>query len=140
MQNWIVYGLLSAVFAALVAIFGKMGMTKIDSTLATTLRSIVMAVLLTLFSLRLGKFANLNTLDTKAIIFIVLSGLAGATSWLFYFWALKNGPTTAVAVLDRLSLIFIAILAFLLLGESLTWRSILAVLLMLASSILILQH
>lgn len=135
-----IFGLLSAVFAALVAIFGKIGMTKVDSTLATTLRSIVMAILLTLFSLKLGKFTNINSLDAKAIIFIILSGLAGATSWLFYFWALKNGPTTAVAVLDRLSLVFIAILAFLFLGESLTWRSILAVLLMLVSSILILQR
>lgn len=124
----------------MVAIFGKIGMTKIDSTLATTLRSIVMAILLTLFSLKLGKFANLNSLDTKAIVFIILSGLAGATSWLFYFWALKNGPTTSVAVLDRLSLVFIALLAFLFLGEGITLKSVFAIILAVSAAALMITQ
>lgn len=114
---------LSAVFASLVAIFGKIGISKIDSTLATTVRAVVMAVFLVIVSFSLGKVKLLETFDSKAITFIVLSAIAGALSWLFYFLALKSGPASGVSAIDRLSVVFVLILAVLFLGENLTWKS-----------------
>lgn len=119
-MNWTIYALFSAIFAALVAIFGKMGLKNIDSTLATTIRSVVMAVFLIITAFSLGKFNFLNTLDNKAILFIILSGISGALSWLFYFLAIKLGPVTAVAAIDRTSIVFVFILSVLFLSESLT--------------------
>ncbi len=120
MPIWIIYGLLSALFAALVAIFGKIGLQNIDSTLATTIRAVVMAGFLVLASLSIGKFSHWNELDGRIMWFIVLSGVAGAMSWLFYFFALKAGPANGVVALDRTSVIFVIILATLFLGEGLT--------------------
>jgi transporter family protein len=122
MEMWIVYALLSAAFAALVAVFGKIGMATIDSTLATAVRAVVMAGFLVVTALSLGKAKLLTTLDSKTLAFIVLSGIAGALSWIFYFVALKHGPATGVAALDRLSIVFVVILAFLFLGEHMSWR------------------
>ena len=85
MELWILYSLLSAVFAALVAILGKIGLQNIDSTLATTIRSFVMALFLFFVALTLGKFNLIGTIKSKTLIFIVLSGISGALSWLFYF-------------------------------------------------------
>ena len=119
-MNWTIYALLSAIFAALVAIFGKIGLKNIDSTLATTIRSVVMALFLIITAFSLGKFNFLNTLDNKALIFITLSGISGAISWLFYFLAIKLGPVSAVAAIDRTSIVFVFILSVLFLSESLT--------------------
>lgn len=120
-MHWSVYAILSAVFAALVAIFGKIGLTGIDSTLATTVRSVVMALFLVIVSLSLGKLASLGTISSRAMLFIVLSGVAGALSWLAYFFAIKHGPVSGVAALDRTSIVFALVLAVLFLGEALTW-------------------
>ena len=120
-MNWIVYALLSALFASLVAIFGKIGLKDIDSTLATTIRSIVMALFLVTVSFSLGKFSMFESLNSKTLTFIILSGIAGAISWLFYFLAIKIGPTSAVAAIDKTSIAFVFILALLFLGESFTY-------------------
>jgi len=118
------YAFLSAVFAALVAIFGKIGLAGIDSTLATTVRSIVMAVFLVAVAAMLGKFSFLDTLGSRAMIFIILSGVAGAMSWLFYFLAIKLGTVTGVVAIDRTSVVFAFILAALFLGETFTWGKV----------------
>lgn len=123
MPWWIIYALLSAAFAALVAIFGKIGIQNIDSTLATTIRAIVMAGFLIIVALSLGKLPLLHTIHSKTLLFIILSGVAGAMSWLFYFIALKHGPVTGVAALDRLSVVFVLIFALLFLGQKFTWVS-----------------
>ncbi len=123
MPSWILYAILSAVFASLVSIFGKVGLKNVDSTLATTVRSVIMAGFLVLTSLALGKYKALSTIDGKTLLFIGLSGIAGATSWLFYFFSLKHGPTGGVAALDRLSIVFVVILAALFLGEGITWKT-----------------
>jgi transporter family protein len=120
-MNWIIYALLSALFASLVAIFGKIGLKDIDSTLATTIRSIVMALFLVTVSFSLGKFSMLDGLNSKTLTFIALSGIAGAISWLFYFLALKLGPASAVGAIDKTSIAFVFILALLFLGESFTY-------------------
>ena len=122
-MSWIVYALLSAVFAALVAIFGKIGVAGIDSTLATAVRSIIMAGFLVAVAIVLGKSSLLSTINNKALLYIVLSGIAGALSWLFYFYALKNGPVSGVAALDRTSIIFVLLIAILFIGERLTIKS-----------------
>ncbi|MFA5030642.1 MAG: EamA family transporter [Patescibacteria group bacterium] len=135
-MSWIFYAILSAIFAALVAIFGKIGIKNIDSTLATTVRSVVMALFLIIVSLLSKKTALLSTLHGKAFTFIIFSGIAGALSWLFYFVALRNGPASGVAALDRLSVVFVLILAILFLGESFTWKSGLGIGLMTVGAIL----
>ncbi len=135
-STWIIYALLSALFAAAVAILGKIGISQIDTTLATTIRSIVMSIALILATFSLGKF-DLTKIDNKAFFFIFLSGLAGALSWIFYFNALKTGPATGVAALDRLSVVFVLVLAILFLGESLTWKTGLGALLVSLGAILL---
>lgn len=122
-MSWIIFALAAAVFAALVAIFGKIGIKNVDSTLATAVRAVVMAAFLTLTSLALGKSKLLSAINSRALIFIILSGIAGALSWLAYFFALKTGPASAVAALDRLNVVFVLILAILFLGEGLSWKS-----------------
>lgn len=120
MAVWIILALLSAAFAALVAIFGKVGVQGLDSTLATTVRAVIMAVFLVAMSLALDKAKLLSTISGRALLFVALSGVAGALSWLFYFGALKVGPAAGVAALDRLSVVFVVIFATLFLGEKLT--------------------
>ncbi|MFA5736838.1 MAG: EamA family transporter [Candidatus Paceibacterota bacterium] len=134
-MSWIILALLSAFFAALVAILGKLGLGGVDTTLATTIRAIVMACALLIFAISFGKF-DLGKIDGKSFIFIILSGLVGALSWLFYFAALKIGPASGAAALDRLSVVFILILAILFLGETLTWKTGLGALLITSGAIL----
>ncbi len=122
MQLWILFAILSAVFAALVAIFGKVGLGGVDSTLATTVRSLVMAVFLLILSLLLGKMEIIKTINLKIFVFILLSGIAGALSWLFYFFALKLGPAPGVAALDRLSVVFVLLFAVIFLAQPLSWK------------------
>lgn len=119
---WLILAALSAFFAALVAIFGKIGLQGVDTVLATTVRGIIMAVVLTLASVASGKFAALGTISGRAWWMIFLAGISGAASWLAYFLALKLGPATHVAAVDRLSIVFVIILAALFLGETLTWK------------------
>jgi len=134
-MSWIILALLSAFFAALVAILGKLGLGGVDTTLAPTIRAIVMACALLIFAISFGKF-DLGKIDGKSFIFIILSGLVGALSWLFYFAALKIGPASGAAALDRLSVVFILILAILFLGETLTWKTGLGALLITSGAIL----
>ena len=136
---WLFYAFLSSITAALVAIFAKLGLKGIDSTLATTIRSIIMAGFLVLTSFFLKKFEgfSLNSFSSRDWLLIVLAGISGALSWLFYFFALKTGLATKVVVIDRLSLVFVIILAALFLGEALGWKSVVGALLMVAGAILI---
>ena len=102
-MTWILLGLGAALFAALVTIFGKIGLKHVDPTLATTIRVIIMTVFFTLISLSLGKFKGMSTVDNKAFFYIALSAIAGGLSWLCYFAALKIGPAGAVAALELVS-------------------------------------
>src|SRR3989338_3778873 len=115
-MGWIPLALLAAVFAALVAIFGKIGLQNIDTTLATTVRAVIMAAFLVVVSLAFGKLDFAALPHGRALLFITLSGIAGALSWLFMFWALKVGPAPGVAALDRLSVVFVLVFSILFLG------------------------
>lgn len=119
MSAWLIYALLSAVTAALVAIFGKIGLQHLDANTATAIRAVVMAVFLVGVVVVQGKLSLVTTVlaDKKALIFVVLSGVAGALSWLFYFMAIKSGNVSRVAPIDKLSVVFAVILAVILFGE-----------------------
>ena len=102
----------------------KLGLKGVDSTLATTVRSMIMAGFLVATSAILGKLSGLSLgmFTGKQWILIAGSGVAGALSWLFYFFALQNGAAGPVSAIDRMSLVFVILLAALFLGESLTWK------------------
>lgn len=119
MNTWLIYALLSAFTASLVAIFGKIGLQHLDANTATAIRSVVMALFLVGVVLQQGKLSMVSAVlaDHRALLFIVLSGIAGALSWLFYFMALKVGKVSQVAPIDKLSVVFAVILAVILLGE-----------------------
>ncbi|QJT79837.1 EamA family transporter [Kosakonia sp. MUSA4] len=119
MSAWLIYALLSAVTAALVAIFGKIGLQHLDANTATAIRAVVMAVFLVGVVVVQGKLSLVSTVlaDKKALLFVVLSGVAGALSWLFYFMAIKSGNVSRVAPIDKLSVVFAVILAVILFGE-----------------------
>jgi len=136
---WLVYAFLSSITAALVAIFAKIGLKGVDSTLATAIRSIIMTVFLVLVAFFLKKFQgfNVNSFSNKDWLLIILAGIAGALSWLFYFFALKIGLATKVATIDRLSLVFVIILAVIFLGEKLSWKLAIGAVLMVAGAIAI---
>ncbi len=137
MGAWAYYALLAAFFAALVAILGKIGVRDVDATLATAVRAVVMAIFLVGAALMLGKTRGLGSISPRAFGFIVLSGVAGALSWLFYFVALRHGPATGVAALDRLSVVLVFVLAVVFLGDALTWRAALGAVLVVAGAILL---
>ena len=134
---WITYALLAAVFAAAVAILGKIGLKEVDSTLATTIRAVVMAIFLLGAAAVLQKFSLIKTVGNQTLTFIIFSGVAGALSWLFYFLALKYGPATGVAALDRLSVVFVVILAAMFLGEALTFKSVSGLVLLVLGALLL---
>ena len=115
--SWLIWALLSAVFAALTAIFAKIGIQGVDSDLATLIRTIVIFSVLAAFVWLTGKWVNPFTLSTKTLGFLVLSGLATGASWVCYFRALKLGPASVVAPVDKLSLVLVAIFATVFLAE-----------------------
>ena len=116
-QNWVAFALLSAVFAALTAIFAKVGLEGIDSDYATLIRTAVILIVLTVIVGALGKWRNPATLPPRSLLFLTLSSLATGASWLFYFRALKAGEASQVAPIDKLSVVLVAIFATIFLGE-----------------------
>ena len=120
--GWFYWALLSAVFAALTAIFAKIGIQGVDSDLATLIRTAIIIVVLSAFVAYTGKWSNPLALSPRTWVFLALSGLATGASWVCYFRALKIGDASKVAPVDKLSLVFVVILAALLLGEAITPR------------------
>jgi bacterial/archaeal transporter family protein len=116
-QSWQIWALLSAVFAALTAIFAKIGVENINSDLATFIRTIVVLVSFLLLLLATGQFVAPQQISGRTWTFLVLSGLGTGASWLCYFRALKLGPASLVAPVDKLSVVLVAIFGVLLLGE-----------------------
>ncbi len=139
MTNWIIYALLSAIFASLVAIFGKVGLKDVDTNTATAIRAVIMALFLIAVILIQGKLTIVKqiVIQPTLIIFIILSGLAGALSWLFYFLALKTGKASQIVPLDRLSVIFTLILAAMFLGEKLSLKTVIGGITIVVGTILV---
>lgn len=115
--NWLIWALLSAVFAAFTAIFAKIGLEGVNSDLATLIRTVVIIFVLTAFVYFAGKWSNPFKLSSKTWFFLVLSGLATGASWVCYFRALKIGNASKVAPVDKFSLVLVAVFAVLFLGE-----------------------
>ncbi|MEA9355983.1 EamA family transporter [Bacteriovorax sp. PP10] len=120
--SWQLFAFGSAFFAALTAIFGKIGVHDMNSNLATFLRTIVILIMSALLITSRNEWVKPDTLPTKSIIFLVLSGIATGFSWLCYYRALQMGPASKVAPIDKLSVVFVVIFALLFLGEKLTWK------------------
>ncbi len=114
---WFYWALLSAVFAALTAIFAKIGLQGVDSDFATLIRTCVILFVLAAFVVFTGKWANPLALSSKTWTFLVLSAFATGASWVCYFRALKLGDASKVAPVDKLSVILVAIIAVIFLGE-----------------------
>jgi len=136
-SSWQIWAVLSAVFAALTAIFAKVGVEGIDSDLATFLRTIVVLVSLALILFATGKFAEPGPISPRSWIFLVLSGLGTGASWLCYFRALKLGPATLVAPIDKLSVVLVAVFGVVFLGERPSPQGWLGILLIAAGAVLI---
>jgi transporter family protein len=125
MQNlpqWLLWGGLSAVFAALTALFAKVGVKGVDSDLAMAIRTLVVAAVILPLVVVTGKWSNPLLLPGRTQLFLVLSALATGASWLFYFRALQSGELAKVAVVDKFSVVLVIVLAYLLLGERPTLR------------------
>jgi transporter family protein len=122
-EYWFVLAVLSAFFAALVAIFAKVGLQGVDSSVGTGARAIVMALFILLLVVSTGKGPELIRFTSRDMGFIILSGVAGALSWLFYFAALKLADASKVAIVDRASVLIVLVLAAVFLSEKITLRT-----------------
>jgi transporter family protein len=135
--TWQMWALLSAAFAALTAIFAKVGIENVSSDLATFIRTVVILVTLGGILLALGEFRSLPAVSGRTYVFLVLSGLATGASWLCYFRALKLGNASQVAPVDKLSVVLVAVFGAAFLGERLTGANWLGVALIAAGAILV---
>lgn len=122
---YIIYALLGAIMASLGTIFAKLGLKGVDANLLTAIRGIVMAMIVSIAALSFGKLSMtaIQSLSAKQWIFVILSGLGGALSWVFFYQALSIGPIVAVTVIDKLSVVFTAILAIIVLSEGVTLQT-----------------
>ena len=135
--SWLIYAILSAVFAAMVAILAKIGISGVNSNLATAIRTVVILLFAWGIVFAQGTFKDLGSISRYSMIFLVLSGIATGISWLFYFRALQLGNASQVAPIDKLSLVFTIILAAIFLKEKLSIQVALGALLMSLGAILI---
>ncbi|HSI45911.1 MAG TPA: EamA family transporter [Methylophilus sp.] len=126
-NDWLLWAALSAGFAALTAIFAKVGITGVDSDLATLIRTVVITAVLVPFVWFAGKWSNPLTIPARSLVFIGLSAVATGASWICYFRALQLGEASKVVPVDKFSLVLVALFAFLFLGERLSPREWLGV-------------
>lgn len=119
---WWFYAILSAFFAALTAVFAKIGIKKVNSDLATAIRTVVILMVAWLIAYARGGLNSISSLTKTNYIFLVLSGIATGLSWIFYFKALQMGKVSQVAPVDKLSVAIAIILSVIFLGEALTWK------------------
>jgi len=120
---WWIYALLSALFAALTAIFAKVGVKNIDSDLATAIRTVIILLIAWGIVIFKGSMQSIQTISKQNWIFLVLSGCATGLSWIFYFKALQVGKVSLVAPVDKLSVALAIILSALFLGEAITLKT-----------------
>lgn len=134
---WWIFALLSALFAALTAIFAKIGIRGVDTDLATAIRTVVILILAWGIAFFRGGVATMYSLTRQNIIFLCLSGVATGLSWIFYFKALQLGKVSQVAPVDKMSVAFAIIFAIIFLGEPLTWRTAIGASLIIAGSLVL---
>ena len=137
LSTWQFWAVLSAVFAALTAIFAKVGVEDINSDLATFIRTVIVLISLALILFATGELSHPGPISNKSWIFLLLSGLGTGASWLCYFRALKLGPATLVAPIDKLSVVLVALFGVVFLGERPSLNGWLGIVLIAAGAVLI---
>jgi transporter family protein len=137
LSSWPFWAVLSAAFAALTAIFAKIGVENINSDFATFLRTLVVMAVLAAMLTALGEWGSLGAISSRTYAFLALSGLATGASWLCYFRALKLGDAARVAPIDKLSVVLVAIFGVVFLGERLSAPNWLGVGLIAAGAVLV---
>ncbi|MCR8645392.1 EamA family transporter [Paenibacillus sp. N1-5-1-14] len=136
--NWIWYAGLSAFFAAITAILGKVGIEDVNSNLGTAIRTIVVLIMAWLIVFMTKKQHGIKQIDKKGWTFITLSGIATGLSWLFYFRALQEGPASIVVPIDKLSILVTIIFAYIVLKEKLSIKAFVGLILIIAGTLLLL--
>lgn len=136
-HSWFHWALLSAIFAALTAVFAKVGVEGVDSDLATFIRTLVILVVLAGFLWFAGKWSNPFQLSSRTWLFLGLSGVATGASWVCYFRALQLGDASQVAPVDKLSVVLVAVFAFIFLAERPSGRDWLGILMITAGVLLL---
>ncbi len=134
---WWIYALLSAFFAALTAIFAKVGIKGVDTDLATAIRTVVILIIAWGIAFFRGGVTTFGTLTKQNFIFLILSGIATGLSWVFYFKALQLGKVSQVAPVDKLSVAIAIILAMVFLGETLTIKTAIGAIMIIAGTIIL---
>ena len=136
-NDWRVFAFGSAVFAALTAIFGKVGVAAINSNLATFIRTIVILLVTAMIISVRKEWRTTEALDSRSITFLILSGIATGASWLCYYRALQMGSVSKVAAVDKMSVAIVIVLAILILGEQPSGKTILGGLMIVVGSIVL---
>lgn len=133
---WILFAVLSAVFAALTSILAKIGIDGVDSNLATAIRTVVVVLMAWVMVFLTNAQSGLSEISKKSWIFLILSGLATGASWLFYYKALQTGEASKVVPIDKMSVVITLILAFVFLHERFTVRSLIGCILITAGTLI----
>lgn len=134
-RQWIVYAVLSAVFAALTSIFAKIGIDNVDSNLATAIRTVVVLLMAWLIVFTKKKQNSVKAIDKKELLFILLSGAATGASWLCYYYAIQNGIVSVVVPIDKLSIVITVAFSYIVFKEKLTKKSFIGLCLMMIGTI-----
>ena len=134
---WWIYALLSALFASLTAIFAKVGITGVNSNLATAIRTVIILIVAWAIVLARGEAKGIATLSRHNMIFLIISGIATGLSWIFYFKALQLGKVSQVAPVDKLSVALTILLSIIFLGEALTVKTAIGAILIIAGTVVL---
>lgn len=134
---WLLFAILSAVFAAATAIFAKIGIEGVDSNLATAIRTVVVLLMAWGIVFITNSQGGISSISTRSWLFLILSGLATGASWLCYFYAIKVGEVSKVVPIDKCSLVLTILFAAIFLGEAFTWKTLVGSLLLLAGTLII---
>lgn len=137
---WVAFAFGSAIFAGMTSVLAKLGMKKIDSNLATALRTIVVAVFAWLMVFIVGSQSTISSIETKTFVFLILSGLATGASWLCYFKALQLGDVNKVVPIDKSSTVLTMVLAIVFLGESITVFKFVCMIMILTGTMMMLER
>ena len=137
LASWPFWAVLSAVFAALTAIFGKIGVENINSDFATLIRTVIILLVLALFVAATHAWQPFGSVSRRTWLFLALSALATGASWVCYYRALKAGPASGVAPIDKMSILLVALFAVLFLGEKLMLRNWVGIALIVTGAVLV---
>ena len=134
---YLIYALISSIFASLTAIFIKLGLSNINSNLATAIRTIIILIISWIIVFYTNSFENIKLINSKNLIFLIISGITTGLSWIFYFKALQIGEVSKVAVIDKLSIALTIILAFIFLKETITLKMIIGIIFIIAGTLIV---